>query len=56
MLVLIQMAEPISRILSGTDGPWNLGYQLGLEMEGGTGKGRVREVKKEMGAGWKWTR
>jgi hypothetical protein len=29
------MAEPISRILSGTDGPRNLEELQGLEMEGG---------------------
>lgn len=53
MLVLIRMAEPISRILSSTDGPCNLGEQQGLKMEGGVSNETAsREVVKS-GRGWR---
>lgn len=45
MLVLMRMAEPISRILSGTDGPRDLGEQQGLGLEGGW---RMRKLVREV--------
>lgn len=38
MFVLIRMAEPISRILSATEGLCNLGEQQGLALQGGVGE------------------